>query len=314
MWGRKKSIWIDLLFCWLVSINGNSQELSLKEMIARSLFRNSMNIGTVPENVRLTHELEYSLTANGFILINWLHDNKVNQVNLFQNLKYQCLLQDDKAFRFSGTFVHNLGFLHYFDSITKVNIDDNTLITRLDIIIGGRFSFTINSYITSRLMNGYDYLTNDSGQQVKVLNSSFLTPLIWTFSMGLGYTSKSFGSVNLGLSAAKITYILNDHIFEIRRITSYYGIKEGKTRLLEYGFTVQLLIEKDIFKKLHWNCDLALFKNYNSTVDLTFKNTFGLKINKFLTTNLQTRIFYEEKLSKHFQFENLLSIGFYYHL
>jgi hypothetical protein len=314
LWGWKKDIWIELLLCWLVSINGNSQELSLKEMIARSLFRNSMNIRNVPEKARFTHELEYSLTANGFILINWLHDNKVNQVNLFQNLKFQCVLQDDKIFRFTGTFIHNLGFLHYFDSITKVNIDDNSLSNRLDIKIDGRFAFTINSCITSRFMNGYDYLTNDSGQLIKVLNSSFLTPLIWTFSMGLGYTFKSFGSVNLGLSAARLTYILNDHIFEIRRITSYYGINEGRNNLLEYGFTFQLLIDKYIFKKLHWNCDLALFKNYNSPVDLTFKNMFGLKINKFLTTNLQTRIFYEEKLSKHFQFENLLSIGFCYHL
>jgi len=314
LWGRKKSIWIELLFCWLISINGNSQELSLKEIIARSLFRNSMNIGTVPGKFKFTNDLEYSLTANGFILINWLHDDKVNQVNLFQNLKYRCLFQDNKTFRFSGTFVHNLGFLHNFDGITKVNIDDNTLTTRLDIKIGRRFAFTINSYMTSRLMNGYDYLTNDSGQQIKVLNSSFLTPLIWTFSIGLGYTCESFGSVNLGLSAAKLTYILNDHIFEIRRITTYYGIREGKTHLLEYGFTFQLLIDKDIFKKIHWNCDLALFKNYNSPIDLTFKNLFGLKINKFLTTNFQTRIFYEEKLSKHFQFENLLSIGFFFHL
>jgi hypothetical protein len=163
-------------------------------------------------------------------------------------------------------------------------------------------------------MNGYDYLTNDSGQQIKVLNSSFLTPLIWTFSMGFGYACKNFGSVNLGLSAARLTYILNDHIFDIRRITTYYGIDEGNNHLLEYGVAFQLLIDKEILKKLHWNCDLALFKNYNSPVDFAFKNLFCLKINRFLTTNLQTRIFYEEKLSKHFQFENLLSIGFYYHL
>jgi hypothetical protein len=47
---------------------------------------------------------------------------------------------------------------------------------------------------------------------------------------------------------------------------------------------------------------------------MTFKNLFGLKINKFLKTSLSTKILYEEKLNKHLQFENLLSIGFSIHL
>jgi hypothetical protein len=314
LWGWKKVLWIELLFCCLLWISGYSQELSLKEMIARHLVRNSINIGSIHDKIRFTDELDYTLTANGFILVNWLHDNKVNQVNIFQNLKYQYLLQNDRTFRFSGTFNHNLGFQHYFDSITKVNIDDNILSARLDIMIDGRLAFTINSNITSRLMNGFDYVTTDSGRQIKVLNSAFLTPLIWTLSSGIGYTWKNFGFINLGLSSCKLTSILNNQIFSIREITNYYGIEKGKTHLLEYGFTIQLLIDKDVFRMLHWNCDLLLFKNYHSPVDLAFKNLLGLRINKFLKATLQTRMFYEEKLCKHLQFENLLSLGLYLHL
>jgi hypothetical protein len=314
LWGWKKVLWVELLFCCLVRISVYSQEPSLKDMLARYLLRNSLNIGSVPEKIRFADELIYSLTANGFIVVNWLHDNKVNQVNIFQNLKYQYYLQNDRTFRLSGTFIHNLGFQHYFDSITKINVDDNTVTTRLDIKIDGRFAFTINSNISTRLMNGFDYVNTDSGLQIKVLNSSFLTPLIWTLSSGIGYTWKNFGFVNLGLSACKLTSILNKQIFSIREITSYYGIEQGKTHLLEYGFAFQLLIDKDIFRTLHWDCDLLLFKNYNSSVDLAFKNLFGLRINKFIKFTLQTRIFYEEKLCKHLQFENLLAIGLYLRL
>ena len=314
MWGWKKVIWIELVFCCLVRISGYSQEISIKEMIAKYLLRNSLTIGSFPEKIRFTDELDYSLTTNGFILVNWLHDNKVNQVNVFQNLKYQCYLQNDRSFRFSGIFIHNLGFQHYFDSITKISIDDNSLTTRLDIKINGRLAVTINSILTSRLMNGYDYVTTDSGMRIKVLNSSFLTPLIWNLSCGIGYTWNGLGSFNLGVSSCKLTSILNKQIFSIREITSYYGIEQGKTYLLEYGFTFQLLINKDILRILHWDCDLLLFKNYNSPVDLAFKNIFGIRINKFLKATIQTRIFYEEKLCKHFQFENLLAIGLNIHL
>jgi len=283
-------------------------------MVAKYLLRNTFNIGSIPQKIRFTDELDYSLSANGFILVNWLHDNKVNQVNVLQNFKYRCLLQNSRTFRFSGTFMHNLGFQHYFDSITKVIIDDNILTARLELKIDRTFVLTISSIITSRLLNGFDYLTNGSGIQIKVLNSSFLTPLIWTLSCGIGHTWKDIGSVNLGMSSFKLTSILNKQIFSISEITSYYGIERGKTHLLEYGFTFQLLIDKDIFRILHWDCDLRLFKNYNSPVDLAFMNLLGLRINKFLKASLQTRIFYEEKLCKHLQFENLLSLGLYLHL
>jgi len=314
LWGWKKVIWVELLFCFLMRFSGYSQEFSIKDIIARYLLRNSLHIGSIPDKIRFTDELEYTLTANGFILVNWLHDDKADQVNVFQNLKYQCLLQNNKTFRFSGTFIHNLGFQHYFDSITKINIDDNNLTARLDIKIDARFAFTISSNITSRLMNGFDYVTTDSGMQIKVLNSSFLTPLMLTMTLGIGYTWKDFGIVNLGISSGKLTSILNKQIFSTRKITSYYGIAQGKTYLLEYGFAFQLLIDKDIFRILHWDCDLLLFKNYNSPVDLAFKNLFGLRINKFLKATLQTRISYEEKMCKHLQFENLLSVGLYLQL
>ena len=282
-------------------------------MIAMYLFKNSFSLQAVQKKFRFTNELDYSLTTNGFFLIKWLHDKKDNQVNLYQNLRYQCLLHNNKNFRLSNTLNHNLGIQHYFDSITKVNIDDNTLITKLDVQIRGRFACTFDSRITSRLMNGFDYRTTDSGNQVRILNSSFLTPLTWTFSVGLGYNCKKFGSLSLGISAAKLTYILNRQIFGIRGITNYYGIEEGKTHLIEYGFTFQLLIDKDILKMLHWNCDLQLFRNYNAPADMMLKNLFGLRINKFFKTYLQTRIYYEEKLSKHLQFENILSVGLNLH-
>jgi hypothetical protein len=314
LWGWKKAVWAELLFCCIVTISGYSQEYSIKDMIAGYILRGSLHIVSAAEKVRFTDELDYTFTTNGFILINWLHDNKVNQVNVFQNLKYQYSLQNVKTFRFSGTFIHNLGFQHFFDSITKVQIDDNNFTSRLDIKVDERLSVTINSVLTSRLMNGYDYMMTDSGTQIKILNSSFLTPLIWNLSLGIGYSWKEFGSLNLAISSFKLTSILNKQIFSIREITSYYGIEMGKTHLLEYGLTFQLLIDKDIFRKLHWNCDLLLFKNYNLPVDLALKNLFGLAINKFLKASIQTRIFYEEKQCKNLQIENLLSVGFYFHL
>ena len=283
-------------------------------MIARYLFKKSFSFPPANENSILSHSLDYSLTTNLYFLVNWLHDDKENQISMFQKFKYQCFLQTNGNLRLTNTFVHNLGIQHFFDSITRFNIDDNTLTSRIELPIVKKLSFTFDSRITTRLMNGFDIKTNDSGDLVRVLNSSFLTPLICTFSAGLGYSMKDIGSLSIGISAAKLTYILNRHIFEVRGIKSYYGIDEGDSHLLEYGLSFQIMIDKNILKLIHWNFDLLLFKNYNSRADLTVKNLFDLRLGKFFKTSFQTRVLYEEKLSRSLQFENILSVGFNFQL
>ena len=64
---------------------------------------------------------------------------------------------------------------------------------------------------------------------------------------------------------------------------------------------------------VRWNCDLLFFKNYKKPVDMTLRNLFGIRINKFLKTTVQTRILYEKKIIDHLQVENMISIGFYFH-
>ena len=74
------------------------------------------------------------------------------------------------------------------------------------------------------------------------------------------------------------------------------------------------MIDRAIGTKIHWNCDLLLFKADKSTADMTFKNMFSYRINRFLKTSLQTKVFYDEDLSKQLRMENLLSFGFDFHL
>jgi hypothetical protein len=163
-------------------------------------------------------------------------------------------------------------------------------------------------------MNGYDYSVDDSGRIVKILNSSFCTPLLWTFSGGFSIKWQGFGSLNLGVSTAKLTYIRDKSIFGKQKVTKYYGVPEGKDHVFEYGLSLQFLADKEFFKRIRWNCDLLVFKNYTSPVDVTLKNNFGIRINRFLKASIQTRIFYEETVSHSIQLENLVTFGFYVHL
>jgi hypothetical protein len=308
----RASVFLWLVLLCLANHLSTGQDLAGKDTAGQYRVTDSLDFRKTVRT-HFHHELDYSFSINDFLLFNWLHDNNVNQLMGQQSLKYR-VTADGKVFCFSNLFTHNLGVQYYFDSIAKVCPDDNTLKTKIDLYIKGKYSLVFLSNLTSRCMKGFDYSTDDSGRQVRTLNSAFLTPLIWTFSCGFGITWKDFGSLNAGISGGKLTYIRQTRIFAILHTTEFWGVPAGKNHLFEYGLSLQLLVNKDFLKRVHWDCDLLLFKNYNTTIDLSFKNLIGIRINKFLKTSIQTRVLYEEKVSRNLQMENLVSLGFYVHL
>lgn len=272
------------------------------------------SVNTPPsKKLRVEQSLDYSASFSNDLFLNWQHDKNANQFILLQNLKYKFSVSKDSSLHLSGSFTHNLGLQSYIDSLTRIQTDDNTLNTRLDLTVHRNLNLSVNSILTTRFMNGYDYYS-DSGTIVKTMNSSFCTPLIWTFSGGLTLSWKDFGSLNLGLSTAKLTYIRDGTIFQKQKISRYYGVLEGKNHLLECGISLQFLADREFLKWIRWNCDLLIFKNYNAAIDVTLKNNIGIRINKFLKASIQTRILYEKTVSRCIQFENLVTLGFYLHL
>lgn len=293
------------MFCLFLATAANTQSCFPLDSLIK---------GNSGKKLRYEQELDYSILVSSYLFLNWHHDKNANQLILLQNLKYKFSLPGDSLVRFSGSFVHNLGLQSYIDSLTKIQTDDNTLNTRFDIRIHKNLNFSINSTLASRFMNGYDYSVDDSGRIVKILNSSFCTPLLWTFSGGFSIKWQGFGSLNLGLSTTKLTYIRDKSIFGKQKVTKFYGVPEEKDHLFEYGLSLQFLVDKEFFKRIRWNCDLLVFKNYTAPVDVTLKNNFGIRINRFLKASIQTRIFYEETVSRSIQLENLVTFGFYVHL
>ena len=294
-----------LVFCLFLAASANTQTCFSPDPLLKKI--------TSPR-ISFNQGLDYSFSVSNFLFLNWHHDRNANQVILLQNLSYKFSLSGDSMVCFSGSFLHDLGLQSYFDSITKIQTDDNTLNTRFDIRIHKNLNLTINSILTSRLMNGYDYSVDDSGRIVKILNSSFCTPLLWTFSGGFTLTWHDFGSFNLGLTTGKLTYIRDKSIFGKQNVTKFFGVPEGKDHIFEYGLSLQFIADKEFFKRIKWNCDLLIFKKYAAPVDFTLKNNIGIRINRFLKAGIQTRIFYEEMVSRSIQLENLVTFGFYVHL
>jgi hypothetical protein len=267
----------------------------------------------LPGRFRFTNEFGYSLALSGCYFMNGPLDKTAGQLAFLQSLKYKIRVSS-KKFLFTNDLVHNLGLVYYIDSVCKFQTDENTLTSRMSYNLTRYILLTASSILTTRIFNEWDVSQGAGGSVVKTISSSFLTPLVCTFSGGFGFNFTETGTLDVGISSAKLTYINDRSIFEKTGRDSFYGVEKGRSSFLEYGFSLHLLIDRMIGKKFHWDCDLLLFKADKSAVDMTMKSLFAYKINSFLKTSLQTRLFYDEDVSRKLQMENLLSFGFDVHL
>ncbi len=259
---------------------------------------------------RFTQEAEYSMAFSGFFFLNWQREKSARHLALQQKFRYQAVLEDNRHFRIVNLYTHGLGLQLFFDSLTRFHIDENSLDTRIELRLFRSLSINFISNLSTRIFNGYDYLSDTLGRLVRILNSSFLTPLLCTFSAGAGWSWPGFGIISLGIGSVKLTYIRDKSVYDARGVTVYYGVPRERAYLLEYGLSLHLVVDKNFRNRVRWMCDLLLFKNMNNPVDMTLKNLVDIRINKYLKTSIQTRLFYEEKLSRNLQVENIISLGF----
>jgi hypothetical protein len=218
-------------------------------------------------------------------------------------------LAKDSCFSISGTLDHELGFQFFNDSVTSVHPDETSLSLKLSLKLFKRTDLALHLMVTTQLMKGHEIVADEQGNPIRVATSSFLTPVVFSGSLGISNNWPGLGDLNLGIAGAKLTWLRDRQVFERLKQDVLYGVSREKGFRLEYGLTLRLLVDKDLFKKVHWHIDLLVFQGYQDPPDFSLKNLLSFRLNRFIKTSLQTKISYEEKLSKNIQIENHLNIG-----
>ena len=312
MQGQGKSVIAGLFFLFISLCSLDAQELNWDDSLRSLIFK------PLPADSRTRRKyqgcLDYSVSLAGDYLINRLKNDNPGQFSLSHSLKYRILLSGKGHVHFTADLVHNLGIQCYFDSINKIGTDDNILASRLAVDVGRLLQFSITTELKTRIFNEWNIVPLPNGGVSRILNASFLTPLTGTFSGGLGLKIPEFGNLDLGVTSAKWTYLHDRSVFERTGLTVFCGVPEGKRMLIEYGLSLQLDIDRLIGKHIQWNCDLLLFKKNDAPVDVSLKNLFAYRISRYFKTSLQTQLFYDEKISRQVRLENLISLGFDFHL
>jgi hypothetical protein len=254
--------------------------------------------------------LDYSLTGSLMSFINGPGPADKGQFILQQGLRYSWIIEYRENLTFSNSYSHRLGIQWYFDSISRICPDENIFRTRLEYRLKRWAALSLDSELNTRLLNNWELVRCDSNRTCRILTSSFLTPLVWNLAGGFSFRVPQTGSVMLGLTGGRLTLLRDTSVFTGQEVDIYYGVKRGTNHLVEYGISLRFQADRTFWKVLKWNCDLLIFKGYDSPADLNLKNIFEIRLASFIVISVQTRLLYEEDISRKLRVENMLSAGF----
>ena len=179
----------------------------------------------------------------------------------------------------------------------------------------GVFRPTFATEIRTQFAPGYDYDPTPEdyptlaelivpGRELKV--SDFFAPAVWTQSLGVTYDPDRWYTVRFGFGV-KETIVLID------RLQPVYGNNPGETVRVQAGLEALAEANRELFENVLWTSRLGLFQAFNQigddAPDVVFENLLQLKVNDWLSTNLEVVTLYDKDTIDEIQLKEVLSLG-----
>ena len=156
---------------------------------------------------------------------------------------------------------------------------------------------------------GFNFKKNpfQDGLEPPVKVSDFMSPAVFTQSLGLTLDPADWFTQRIGV-ASKQTIVL------IPRFRQLYGVPENSPGLVEVGFESRTGVEQEVFENVHLKSTLGLFAAFNNpdVPDLSWENLVAMKVNSWLSVNIQVDTLYDRDISKALQLKEVFSLGITY--
>ena len=151
--------------------------------------------------------------------------------------------------------------------------------------------------------------------------SKFMAPAYLQAAIGMEYKPSDVFYAVLSPIAGKLTFVMDDTL----SAKGSFGVDPGEKMRIELGGAASIGFKKDILKNVNFNTTLGLFSNYIKNiqnVDVDWKVFINMKINDYLSANLNTQLIYDDDIKttdKHgkpegakTQFKELFGVGLTY--
>lgn len=176
-----------------------------------------------------------------------------------------------------------------------------------------RFNPTFASVLRTQFAKGFNFSSDpfpDSDREPPVLVSDFLAPAFFTQSLGLTYDPASWYTLRFG-GATKQTIVRNEDLRVL------YDVPENNLLRFEAGAEVNNILDVRIMENVRWRSTLNIFLSFNEVEtppDVTWENTVSMRINDWLSTELEFVALYNENVTDAIQIKEVLSVGITFNL
>lgn len=177
----------------------------------------------------------------------------------------------------------------------------------------GAFRPTLATELRTQFAAGFDYdpspeqyptLVVAPGERLKV--SDAFAPAFWTQSLGVTYDPGRWFTVRLGLG-------VKETIVAIERLRPVYGNAPGEAVRVQAGLDALAEAQRELFENVLWTSRLGLFQAFTAfdggAPDVAFENLLQLKVNDWLSTNLELVSLYDRDVLDEVQLKEVLSVG-----
>jgi hypothetical protein len=250
-----------------------------------------------------------SFTLNQVSFSNWSAggENALSTMallNIFGNYK------KDKT-EWVNTLDMGYGFLKNGSSKMRKNEDKIDITSKLGYKAFKNVFYTALINYRSQFADGYNY-PNDS-----VVVSRFNAPAYISVGIGLDYKPYDYFSIYLSPATGRFT-IVNDRVLSD---SGAFGVDRGKKVRSEFGASLIVMVNKDIFKNVNFTSKLVLFENYTDkdvanrkNIDVLWEPMLNIKAGKYLTTSIMFSLIYDQDVIAKTQIKEVFGIGLSYKL
>ncbi len=153
-------------------------------------------------------------------------------------------------------------------------------------------SFFISALLNfkTQMDDGKKYETDTS-----YVISRFFAPAYLQCALGMEYKPGKVFYFVLSPVAGKLTMVLDDTLSD----RGSFGVDAGEKTRLELGGSVTMGVNKEIMKNVTFKSTLGLFSNYienPQNIDVDWKVAINMKINDYLSANLNTHLIYDDDI------------------
>lgn len=161
----------------------------------------------------------------------------------------------------------------------------------------------------TQFTKGYEYSRDEDGVETRTEYTNFMSPGYLLVGPGIMYKKDDNLKVNFAPVTSKFTFVDPGSTLPDE---AYFGVEEGKSMRYELGFNASAYYKLDVIANVTFENILNLYSNYledPQNVDLDYQLNIVMRINRFLTTNLNFQLIYDDNAFRGMQVRQVFGVA-----